>query len=264
MENVINATETLIATVSNEQSDTAITKEKAIETLKTIVSEKANWEKTAYKTSNEMLYGLLQRCYIFYNQMCANTSEGQATREGLEAYISQKGYVFTKSTHNITKIVKCVFGADRRRVNAYSIALRRALAENVGAMDIVGFIIKNGGVEELRLPKSNSMTPKQKAEQGGFAIGSQYLGKFKTAELSRKIDASKVNSQHVLIVTQCADGEFIVNALVEGKSALDAALAAFYTKNIKAAEVTAKTNIALQPQQASAAAVQVAVEKLAA
>jgi len=53
----------------------------------------------------------------------------KALRKGLANYIQQKGYQFKESSPLITKIVKCVFGVDRRRVNAYSSALRVAIAE---------------------------------------------------------------------------------------------------------------------------------------
>ena len=265
MENAISTTTLSTTTVTNtDSSTTAITKEKALNTLRTLAAAKADWEQNAYKTSNELLYGMLQRCYAYYKQMCVNNSEGQAAREGLEAYIAEKGYVFTKSTHNITKIVKCVFGADRQRVSAYSIALRRAHAENTSVMDIAAFIAENGGVEELRLPKSNALTPKQKATQAGAIIGSQYLGKIKTAQVSEKLDISNINKQVVLIATQGADGELTINALVSSQAALDAALASYYTSNKSNLHASAQTAVALEPQQAAAAAVEAAVQQLAA
>ena len=265
MENAISTTNLNTTTVTNvESSSTTVTKEKAISTLRTLAAAKTDWEQKAYKTSNDLLYGMLQQCYAYYKQMCVNNSEGQAAREGLEAYIAEKGYVFTKSTHNITKIVKCIFGADRRRVSAYSIALRRAHAENKSVMDIAAFIAENGGIEELRLPKSNALTPKEKATQAGATISSQYLGKLKTTELSSKLDASNIGKQMVLVATQGADGEFTINALVLSQAALDAALASYYTSNKTNLSASVQTVVALQPQQAAAAAVEAAVQMLAA
>jgi hypothetical protein len=43
----------------------------------------------------------------------------------MEQFISQRGYSFMPSTHDMTRVVKCVFGVDRRRVSAYSIACWR-------------------------------------------------------------------------------------------------------------------------------------------
>ena len=265
MENAISTSNLNTTTVTNvESSSTTVTKEKAISTLRTLAAAKTDWEQKAYKTSNDLLYGMLQQCYAYYQQMCVNNSEGQAAREGLEDYIAEKGYVFTKSTHNITKIVKCIFGADRRRVSAYSIALRRAHAENKSVMDIAAFIAENGGVEELRLPKSNALTPKQKAEQGGATIGSQHLGKLKTPELSLKLDPSNISKQVVLVATQGADGELTINAIVSSQAALDAALASYYTSTKNNPPTNSQSVGALQPQQAAAAAVEAAIQQLAA
>jgi hypothetical protein len=149
-------------------------------------------------------------------------------------------------------------------VSAYSIALRRAHAENTSVMDIAAFIAENGGVEELRLPKSNALTPTQKATQAGAVIGSQYLGKIKTAQVSEKLDISNINKQVVLIATQGADGELTINALVSSQAALDAALASYYTSNKSNLHASAQTAVALEPQQAAAAAVEAAVQQLAA
>ena len=49
--------------------------------------------------------------------------------------------------------------------------------------------------------------------------------------LSPQLDAAKVGTQHVLIVTQTADGGFDINALVSTDAAVNAALAAYYSKN---------------------------------
>ena len=117
-----------------------VTKARALNFLENLVEEKTNWEVTAFKTSNDMLYSLLQRCYGFYMSMCEESADGKAAREALIEYVAKKNFQFKKSTHNITKIVKCVFGADRRRVSAYSIALRSAYAQKVSPINIVQFI----------------------------------------------------------------------------------------------------------------------------
>jgi hypothetical protein len=36
----------------------------------------------------------------------------------LEQFIAQRKYVFAPTSHDMTRVVKCVFGADRRRVSA--------------------------------------------------------------------------------------------------------------------------------------------------
>ena len=59
-----------------------------------------------------------------------------------------------KNSHTLIKIVKCVFGTNKRRVSAYSIVLRTALFNKVKSADIADFVRNNGGVEEIRLAKN--------------------------------------------------------------------------------------------------------------
>jgi hypothetical protein len=47
------------------------------------------------------------------------------------------------------------------------------------------------------------------------------------------VDEAKVGRQHVLIVTQGADGYFDLNALVSSDAAVNAALAALYQQQAK-------------------------------
>jgi hypothetical protein len=254
-----------VATLAANTDTVGVTKTQAFNLIETLVEDKANWEQTAFKTSNDMLYSLLQRCYGYYLTMCEDSADGKAAREALNDYVSKHNLQFKKSTHNITKIVKCVFGADRRRVSAYSIALRSAHAQKVSPLDIVQFIMDNGGVEEIRLAKSpTALTQKEKIELATQTVTQNVLGKIKSAELSLVLDNSKIGQQIVLIATQGADGELAINAIVGSEAALNAALAAQYSATKKATAETAKAETAKQPQQAAADAVNAAAVKLAA
>lgn len=118
------------ATVTAQVTGTEIKSSKsAAAVLNDLIAEKDAWFNNAYKTSNDQLYALLAKCYGFYEQL--KTGEDSAKlRKELDAYITEKYYKFSAGSHTLTKIVKCVFGADRRRVSAYSIVLRTALAKN--------------------------------------------------------------------------------------------------------------------------------------
>ena len=121
--------------------------------------EREAWESTVYRTNNEQLYVLLQKCYQTYQAMSGGDDEAGNLRNGLTDYINTKGYQFKSGTHTLVKIVKCVFGNDRRRVSAYGIVLRTALAKKISVIEIPDFIRSEGGVEEIRLAKSpNAMT----------------------------------------------------------------------------------------------------------
>lgn len=192
--------------------------------------EREAWENTAYRTSNEQLYALLQKCYATYKAMSGAEEEAVNLRKGLTDYINTKGYKFNAGTHTLVKIVKCVFGAERRRVSAYGIVLRTALAKDVAALDIPEFISSQGGVEEIRLAKTaNAMTAKQKATVASEAVQAENLGVFASASLSQQLDAGNIGKTVVLVGTWQADGSVIVRTVVQNDTAVNAALASHYT-----------------------------------
>lgn len=214
----------------------------AYKELQALANAKNDWEHNAYRTSNDQLYGLLQKCYGLYKLICADPANAKARIEEIDAYLSKEHNAkLSASAHTITKIVKAVFGADRRRVSAYSIALRAALDAKIAVDQIPQYIRENGGVEELRLAKSpNAKTAKQKAEDAKTTVDKSVLAKLSVEALTEKLDPAKIGTQHVLIVTQGADGTLNINALVSATSAVNAALAAYYTQNKVEAAAAAK------------------------
>ena len=197
--------------------------------------------------------------------MCDETEAGKAARDGLNAYIKKHSLVFKSGTHNIDKIVKCVFGADRSRVSAYSIALRVAHEHKIGALNVVNFIIQQGGIEEIRLAKSpNAITTEQKVYKAATAIKATSLGKIKTAKLTQKLDTSNIGKQVVLIATQGVGGELTINAIVTSETATKAVLQAHYSANKTAINNAESAQAAAQPQQSVTDAVNAAAAKLAA
>jgi hypothetical protein len=162
------ATVPAVAAAVVVQHDTVIASAQAVVNVRQhfeqLVAEREAWQDNAYRASNDQLYALLQKCYATYKAMSMDTAEAKELRSALTDYINLKGLKFNAGTHTIVKIVKCVFGADRRRVSAYGIVLRRALSEGVSVMDIPTYIRERGGVEEIRLAKApNAMTTRQKA-----------------------------------------------------------------------------------------------------
>jgi len=200
--------------------------------IEQLVLEREVWQDNAFRTSNEQLYSLLQSCYALYKAMCEDSAEAKALREGLRSYITLKGYAFSAGTHTLTRIVKCVFGNDRRRISAYSIVLRSALAKSVGITDVAQFIRDAGGVEEVRLAKApNAMTAKQKAQVTSSVLAYKNMGVFSSAALSGLFtDVAKTGTQTVLVGVWQSDGSVVVQAVVESETALNAALASHHSK----------------------------------
>ena len=228
--------------------------------IEQLVLEREVWQENAFRTSNEQLYGLLQRCYGLYKAMCEDSAEAKALREGLRSYINLKGHVFSKPTHTLTRIVKCVFGSDRRRISAYSIVLRSALAQGVGIMDVAQFIRDAGGVEEMRLARApNAMSAKQKAQVTSSVLAYKNLGVFSSAALSGSFnDVAKAGTQTVLIGVWQADGSVVVQAVVESATALNAALASHHSQVRDAAKQQAAQAQEVSKADSKDAAIQAA------
>jgi hypothetical protein len=86
-----------------------------IELLK---NEQEVWADNAFKNSNDLLYAILAKCYAKYEEMCEATENAKTLRTQLDDYMTLHNVAVNKKSHTLHKIVKCVFGADRRRVSA--------------------------------------------------------------------------------------------------------------------------------------------------
>jgi hypothetical protein len=199
--------------------------------IEQLVLDREAWENTVARTSNEQLYKLLARCYGTYLSMSEDNEKAKQMRDDLQTHINLKGYVFAKSSHTLTKIVKCVFGADRRRTSTYSIVLRAALAENKTEAQIAGFIESRGGVQEIRLAKGNALSTKAKAELAKNTFVEQSLAKVSGEALAKQLDSGKVGQQVVIVATQQASGELVANAVTYSETAINTALSAYYSAN---------------------------------
>ena len=207
----------------------------ACQRIAKLSAARQSWQDTVYKTSNEMLYAILQDCYRLYDDMLGASVVAGALRTALDLTLTERKIPFEKTTHTMTKIVRCVFDGDRRRINAYSLALRAAFNNKpvkVPVDELASFIAANGGVEELRMPKSTTaVTLETKLDMAKSMLGKKELAVVASAKLSEDLDGTKVGEQHVLIVTQLADGSLAVNGMVSTTAAVNAALTAYYMAN---------------------------------
>jgi hypothetical protein len=206
--------------------------------LENLIVQRQVWEDEVFRASNDRLYSILQSCYALYVK-AGTREDAKALTDALNQQANLKGIKFTSSAHTLTKIMKCVFGADRRRASAYSIALRAAHAARVKPEDLPSYIRDKGGVEEVRLSKGNAMKPAEKAEKAADYVASNELAVVNTPEVSALLDTAKVDEYVVLVALQGANGSLSVKAIVSNKSVVDAALASVYSINKTA--ITTKT-----------------------
>jgi hypothetical protein len=214
--------------------------------IEALSQARQTWQDTVYKTSNDMLYGILAECYVLYHDMCGKTPQAAALREALKRKLAARNIKCSEGTHTMAKIVRCVFDGDRRRISAYSRALLAALTHKpqVPADGLAKFIADAGGVEELRLAKSPNFVPTAvKVEKAKAAIADKALAAIDGAALAQNLDAANVGAQYVLVASMQADGTLAVNAVLRSDTALKAALAAYYSthKDAIAAQVVVQT-----------------------
>jgi len=236
METVINTNAVnntvVTATAESFQKDNAnaILTTNSLSFIEQLKIEQEVWAEGAFKNSNDLLYAILAKCYAKYEEMCLATESAKALRKQLDDYITLHSVAVNKKSHTLHKIVKCVFGADRRRVSAYSIVLRTANVKQITSANIADFIRTNGGVEEIRLAKNgNALSAKQKAEVAKTTVASAVLAEVNSEALAKQVDAACIGQQVVFVATQQANGNFAINAVTNSTTAVNAALAAYYS-----------------------------------
>ena len=193
-----------------------------------LVTQRIDWENNELTNANEALYGLLQHCYSLNNAMSGSDSTAKSLKKGLSNYIKDKNYKFTESTPLITKVVKCVFGVDRRRVNAYSTALRVAIAEKKSVIDLPKFFKEQGGIEEVRRKASGTKvkTLDEKVKLGRTVLENEALATVHSDKLNASFSTTNLEEGVVLLATREDDGSFAIRQMVQTNAAVKSALAA--------------------------------------
>ena len=232
----------------------------AVFKLERLETEREQWETTELAASRKRMYSLLTDCYEYYLTM--KTHKFGYMREhykkGLETFITVRQYTFLPTSHDMNKIVKSVFGVDRRRVSAYSLALRAALTAGpvdtkgnstaIPASDLANWLEEKGGVEEVRLgSKNKGMTPKERAEVAKTALQTSVLATLKIDSKVCPFDTNDADKMMVLVATYRPTGELEVSAVVRHDTAVRSALAAYYSGNkdevAKLAEANSATEV---------------------
>ena len=68
----------------------------------------------------------------------------------LEAELKSRNLSYTESTSVATRVVRCVFNTDERRLSSFAGVIAIALRQNVDSGDFVAWINKHGGIDKVR------------------------------------------------------------------------------------------------------------------
>lgn len=221
-----------------------------------------SWETTELAASNKRLYSILHDAYSYYLVMKQDSIKETRAQYAadLEKFIKARDYSFMPTTHDMTRVVKCVFGVDRRRVSAYSIALREALRQQVAAADLIAFIEENGGVEQIRMGGTKPLSVTKRAEKAKDEVLGTELGMLKFDSKLFAADADWADKQVVIVATYLPTGEFQANAVIRHDSAVNTALAAFYSQQQAKVREAAKAD--REAEEAAAKAAKAAEKEL--
>lgn len=199
-------------------------------TLDEMEAARKQWQTTAFRTSNQQLYGVLADCLAYGSPL--EVSAAKARSKELQAFLDSRNYIVKKDSPLMTRIVKSIFGAvDRRRISTYSLVLREAQRQGVLPSKLADWIEERGGIQEVRLSKSATyLSPKSKAELAREKVAAMpNLAVVKTEELTMQADADFVGDECLLLAEQQADGSFCVKHVVRNNAAITAALTSLYS-----------------------------------
>lgn len=228
--------------------DTASSKLKSFEERLDQVAIEANvWEKGAYADSNTILYGVFKKAYELYLELTTGDSGSiAAKKQALKDYMNLKELSQYWDKPLTQRIVRCVFGKrDRRRISTYHTVLRYIVAQNWSPAEVVAGITAAGGVQEISLGHpANYVSPKNRAAAANAAVSETALATVQGDKLAQHIDADKHGEKVAAVLTQNADGTFTVNCIVSSNTAVNATLAAYYSKNKAALKDAAVANAA--------------------
>lgn len=194
-----------------------------------LIAERKSWQENEYARSNQRLYNILQQCYAMFHEMKGVTAEKLALKRAFTAYCSDMGVSFNDSTHLMVKIVRCVFGDDRRRVSAYAVSLRIADEQKVSVLDIPKYFNDAGGYEEVRRNVANKTTKADKKAQGLSLMNTPSLAGVSSDALNAAFDEGTYDGAVLLMSTREPDGTFQVKYVLQQGSLVATALAHLVT-----------------------------------
>ncbi len=240
----------------------------AVADLERLAQQSEEWAGKELAASHRRLYAILTECYRYYLRLKTD-ADGQVRKDlkkALETFIKVKNCTVKATAHDMNRIVKAVFGADRRRVSAYGIALRSALEAGgrdhsgksmpIAAENLADWLTERGGVEEVRLGGKKGLSIAQRSDIAKRAVGDRPITTYKPDPRVIHMDTDDVDRMVLLVATYRPNGEFEINAVVRSGSAVNTALAAHYSADkdgvLSAADTVAAAHV---PNSATALAI---------
>lgn len=110
-----------------------------------LLKRQHDWNVGSRRISKQELYGILAGCLDMADAVKRNSLYTQ-----LDAELGQRGIVFNSYTSVVTKIVRCVFGTNKRELAAYAGVVTLAIRQKVSAEVFVAWVNEHGGIRKTR------------------------------------------------------------------------------------------------------------------
>jgi hypothetical protein len=205
-------------------ADTAFAKT-SVQTLDGLVTRRKQWEATDYKKANEGLYALLADCLALFNEkfVAAADDSKKALRIELTHKLKADGVKVQQTTPTLTMFVRYVFGSDRKRAHGYAYVLKAAISHGVSAKEMPDYILREGGIEEVKrkmVVKEETLAKRAVLESAKVAVKSAVESAVVTP-LAKITLAGVTGEFAVLLAKPTPDGMVnIISVLSDVKDAL--------------------------------------------
>ena len=110
-----------------------------------LLKRQHDWNVGSRRMSKQELYGILAGCLDMADAVKRNSLYTQ-----LDAELDARNIKYNASTSVVTKIVRCVFGTDKRELAAYAGVLTLANREKVKAEGFAAWVNGYGGIRKTR------------------------------------------------------------------------------------------------------------------
>lgn len=126
-----------------------------------LIQRCASWNAGAYKTANDQLYDLLAETYGEYLEIVNGDTD---VRKQFNNLLKARKVPYQDNTPIQTRVVRLVFGIERKRAHTYANVLRLARANNKTTAQIAEWIRESGGVQEVSAAATGKETTAAKAK----------------------------------------------------------------------------------------------------
>lgn len=138
-----------------------------VQQLDVLSVRRKEWEATDYKKANDGLYALLGECLGVFNErfVSGTDDDKKALRISLIQRLQADGIRVVKTSTTLTMLARFVFNSDRKRAQGYSYVLAAAVSHSIKASEFAEWVVKQGGIEEVKrlMVKSEKSQIKQAA-----------------------------------------------------------------------------------------------------